>query len=143
MKTRLGGFTLMECLVALLVIAGSLSLYQGLSQVLAAHTQELANNHREDFILFAQQFRSELAGSQLDRLEQNRLYVTKKGQALSFGKFRGEDFRKANASGLGYQPMLFEVAGADFSQEGELVTLRVTFTSGLERTFIYAFPSTD
>lgn len=78
----------------------------------------------------------------MDKLDKNRLYITKGGQALSFGKFRSDDFRKANADGRGYQPMLFGLVSADFSQSGQLVTLRVTFETGLERTFVYAFDQT-
>lgn len=128
--------------MALLVIAGSLTVYQGLTKVVAHHTSYLSDNNRDNWLLFCQQFRQELAGARLDKLDKNRLYITKGGQALSFGKFRSDDFRKANADGRGYQPMLFGVASADFSQSGQLVTLRVTFETGLERTFVYAFDQT-
>lgn len=128
--------------MALLVIAGSLTVYQGLTKVVAHHTSYLSDNNRDNWLLFCQQFRQELAGARLDKLDKNRLYITKGGQALSFGKFRSDDFRKANADGRGYQPMLFGVASADFSQSGQVVTLRVTFETGLERTFVYAFDQT-
>lgn len=128
--------------MALLVIAGSLTVYQGLTKVVAHHTSYLSDNNRDNWLLFCQQFRQELAGARLDKLDKNRLYITKGGQALSFGKFRSDDFRKANADGRGYQPMLFGLVSADFSQSGQLVTLRVTFETGLERTFVYAFDQT-
>lgn len=132
----------MECLIALLVIAGSLTVYQGLTKVLAHHTSYLSDNNRDKWVLFCQQLGTELAGARLDKVDQNRLYITKHGQGLSFGKFRADDFRKANADGKGYQPMLFGIESADFSQSGQLVTLHVTFETGLERTFVYAFDQT-
>lgn len=132
----------MECLVALLVIAGSLSVYQGLTKVLTGHTSYLTTNQTKDWLVFCQQLRTEWSGASLDKVEGNRLYLTKGEQALSFGQFRSDDFRKANADGRGYQPMLFGVDSAQFSQSGNLVTLVVTFETGLERTFIYAFEET-
>lgn len=142
LKTRLRAFTLLEVLVALLVIAGSLTVYQGLTKVVAQHTSCLSDNNRDNWLLFCQQFRQELAGAKLDKVEGNRLYISKKGQSLSFGKFRADDFRKANGDGRGYQPMLFGVKSADFSQSGQQVTLKLTFETGLERTFVYAFDQT-
>lgn len=142
LKSRVGGFTLLECLVALLVIAGSLSVYQGLSQVATSHSKQLSRNQQADWLLFCQQLRSEWSGATLDRLEGNRLYVTREGQSLSFGQFRSDDFRKANADGRGYQPMLFGVESAVFSQTGQLVTLVIRFETGFERTFVYAFEET-
>lgn len=139
LRTRVKGFTLLECLVALLVIAGSISVYQGLTRVLVSQTHYLRENRQEAWLLFCQQLRTEWSEARLDKLEGNRLYLTKKGQSLSFGKFRADDFRKANADGRGYQPMLFGVKEATFSQTGQLVTLRVTFDTGLERTFHYVF----
>lgn len=136
------GFTLLECLVALLVIAGSISVYQGLTRVLVSQTHSLRENRQKEWLLFCQQLRAEWSEARLDKLEGNRLYLTKKGQSLSFGKFRADDFRKANADGRGYQPMLFGVEEATFSQTGQLVTLRVIFDTGLERTFHYVFDQT-
>ncbi|MFA9413839.1 MULTISPECIES: competence type IV pilus minor pilin ComGF [unclassified Streptococcus] len=142
LKTRVKGFTLLECLIALLVIAGSLSVYQGLTKLLSSHTSYLTVNHQDNWLLFCQHLRVEWQGATFDKLEGNRLYLTKEGQALSFGKFRSDDFRKSNADGRGYQPMLFGVSSADFSQSGEVVTLQVTFDKGLERIFVYAFDKT-
>lgn len=142
MSKSLKAFSLLEVLVALLILAGSLSLYQGLTKVVLAHTQQLTQNNRAQWLLFSQQFQAELTGASLDRVDGNRLYVTKQGQSLSYGRFRGGDFRRANGQGRGYQPMLYQVAQARFSQEGQLVTLDLVFDSGLERTLVYAFPET-
>lgn len=141
-KIRVKGFTLLECLVALLVIAGSLTVYQGLTRVLAHHTSYLADNQRDNWLLFCQQLRSEWQGATFDKLEANRLYVTKDGQQLAFAKSRSDDFRKTNADGRGYQPMIFGISSADFSQSGDLIILHVMFDTGLERTFVYAFDKT-
>lgn len=125
-----------------MVISGSVSLYQGMTKLLFAHTISLTANARENWVLFSQQFREELSGSRFIKIDQNRLYVSRKGQELAFGKSRSDDFRKTNAQGRGYQPMLFGIETADFEQDGNLVILVVQFETGLERTFVYAFEDT-
>ena len=59
LKTRIRAFTLLECLVALLVIAGSVMVYQGLTQVLTSNVAYISKNDEEDWLLFCQQLRSE------------------------------------------------------------------------------------
>lgn len=123
-----------------MVLAGSLTLYQGLTKVLISHTTYLSQQEETSWLLFCQQLRSELAAAQLERVSNNRLYVTKQERQLAFGQFRGDDFRKANADGRGYQPMLFGLEEVDISQDGQLVRIAVSFQTGMEREFYYAFP---
>ena len=143
LKTRVKAFTLLECLVALLVIAGSVMVYQGLTQVVSSNIAYMSNNDEGDWLLFCQQLRSELAGTKLDKVENNKLYVTQGDQPLAFGKSRSDDFRKTNADGRGYQPMLFRVKSSSISQAGNTITITVQLESGLERTFVYAFEKTS
>lgn len=138
-KSRLRAFTLLECLIALLVLAGSLSIYQGLTKVLSANIHYVANSQEENWLLFCQQFRAELERSRLKSVSPSRLTVMRDGQELAFGKSKSDDFRKTNADGRGFQPMLWEVASASFSQEDDDIRLELRFTNGLERSFIYAF----
>lgn len=142
-KTRIRAFTLLECLVALLVIAGSIMVYQGLTQVLVTNVAYISKNDEEDWLLFCQQLRSELAKTELDHVADNKLYVKKGDQPLAFGQSRSDDFRKTNADGRGYQPMLFHVKTSTISQTGQTITVFVTFESGLERTFVYDFAKTS
>ena len=142
-KIRLKAFTLLECLVALLVIAGSVMVYQSLTQVLASNVAYISKNDEEDWLLFCQQLRSELAGTDLDRVADNKLYVKKGDQPLAFGQSRSDDFRKTNADGRGYQPMLFGLKACTINQTGQTVTISLTLKSGLERTFVYDFAKTS
>ncbi|MFC3928316.1 competence type IV pilus minor pilin ComGF [Streptococcus caprae] len=132
-------FTLLECLAALLVISGSLLVYQGLTLSINQHLQQMGTSDQDKWLLFSQQLRSELEGPQLDRVASGKLYVTKDKQALAFGLSKAGDLRKTNADGRGYQPMLFDLESAQFHQEGDLVTLQLRFKTGLERTFLYDF----
>lgn len=140
-KTRLKAFTLLECLVSLLVISGSVLIYNGLTKSLSSNIHYLSDNRQNNWLLFSQQLRTEFANCQLDRVENNKLYVSKSGQKLVFGLSRADDFRKSNASGQGYQPMLFGLKESDISQKDKLITIKLTFDNGLERSFIYAFES--
>ena len=56
---------------------------------------------------------------------------------IAFGKSSGQDFRKTNANGKGYQPMVYDVKKAEISQKNELIHVRLTFRRGLEREFVY------
>lgn len=136
---KLPAFTLLECLVSLLVIIGSVQVYQGLTQVLSSQVHYLSDNRQEDWLLFCQQLQAEFEGTKLIKLENNKLYLFKSGQKLAFGLSQKGDFRKTNADGRGYQPMIFGIESSAMSQNGNLVTIDVTFTDGLERSFVYAF----
>lgn len=138
-KKRLPAFTLLECLLALLVISGSVLVYDGLSRSLVGNVHYLTDSQQSNWLLFSQQLTTELAGSQLDKVEDNKLYVTKAGQELAFGQSRTDDFRKTSADGRGYQPMFYGLKSSAISQEKEKVRIWLQFDNGLERTFIYAF----
>lgn len=135
-------FTLLECLVALLVLAGAIQVYQSLTQVISSRIHYLSSNQQQDWLLFSQQLTKELEETRLDKVDNGKLYVQKGDQALAFGLSKAGDFRKTNADGKGYQPMLFNVKSADISQSKNLVTLHLTFEDGLERSLIYAFEAT-
>ena len=60
-------------------------------------------------------------------------------KTLAFGLSSATDFRKTNADGRGYQPMLFNVKASTISQNKQIVTIQVTLKNGLQRSFVYAF----
>lgn len=139
LKSKVKAFTLLECLVALLIIGTTLSLYETLSHVMASNLKHLAKNEQGDWLLFSQQLRYELGGYQFEKVENNKLYVTNGKQALSFGKSRADDFRKTNANGQGYQPMLYHLADATITEQSGRITIHLIFDQGMQRTFIYDF----
>ena len=120
-------------------IAGSVSVYNGLTKAISSNIHYLSKNQEDAWLLFCQQFRSELEGTTLQKLDSNKLYIQKNNQSLAFGKSKASDFRKTNSDGRGYQPMLTEIKAANFSQSGKIIKLDLTFKDGLERTFVYAF----
>ena len=131
-----------RCLVALLVIAGSVQVYQGLTTVLVSNVKQVKQQENQDWLLFVQQMEAELEGCQLVKVEGNKLYVKQDNQDLAFGLSSATDFRKTNADGRGYQPMLFNVKASTISQNNQIVTIQVTLKNGLQRSFVYAFEKT-
>lgn len=136
-KIKVRAFTLLECLLSLVVISASLLVFDGLSRNLAKEIRYQTTQKDKDWLVFAEQFRQELDESQLVRLENNRLYVKKANQELAYGKSKADDFRKTNWSGQGYQPMLQELKSADFSQKGQLIRLDLVFKNGMKRSFLH------
>lgn len=131
-------FTLLECLVALLAISGSVLVISGLTKMLKEQMAISQSDSIKDWQIFCQQMRFELSGTKLDKVEQNFLYVTK-DKKLRFG-FMNDDFRKTDDKGQGYQPMLYDIKGAKIQATKNLITIRIDFNQGGERTFIYQFP---
>ena len=142
LSSKLRAFTLLECLVALLVIAGSVQVYQGLTTVLVSNVKQVRQQENQDWLLFVQQMEAELEGCQLVKVEWNKLYVKKDNQDLAFGLSSASDFRKTNADGRGYQPMLFDVKSCNLRQKNQKVTIQVTLKNELQRSFVYAFEKT-
>ena len=85
LNSKVRAFTLLECLVALLVIAGSVQVYQGLTTVLVGNVKQVRQQENQDWLLFVQQMEAELEGCQLVKVEGNKLYVKQDNQDLAFG----------------------------------------------------------
>lgn len=138
-RTRLKAFTLLESLVALLVISGTVLVYQGLTQSISQNIYYLSDNEENEWLLFSQQLRSELERCHLDCVSDNKLYVSKDDKKLAYGLSKADDFRKTNASGQGYQPMLFGVNSSSIHQDGNNILIKLRMDNGMEREFVYTF----
>ncbi|MTB63856.1 competence protein ComGF [Streptococcus sp. zg-86] len=138
-KSKVSAFTLLECLVALLVLSGSLLVFEGLTKLIHHELIYQETGLEKKWLVFADQLRYEFEGVRLVKVENNRLYVDKLGQQLSFGKSKSDDFRKTNDKGQGYQPMLYQVASVAIHQERDIVQIDITFDNGWERSFVYRF----
>lgn len=142
MKKRTGrvqAFTFLEALIALLVISGSLLVYQGLTKTLLSHSRYLTKNAQDHWLLFSQQLREELSGARFHKVENNKLYIEKGKKKLVLGQFKSHDFRKSAGNGQGYQPMLFGLSHSHIQAEQSRIRITLHWKSGLERTFYYAF----
>ena len=134
---KVKAFTLLESLIALFVLSGSVLLFQSMTRLLASEVQTRQHSEQREWLLFADQLEVELTRSSFEKVENNRLYMKQDGKVIAFGKASGQDFRKTHANGKGYQPMVYDVKKAEISRENELVRIRLLFKRGLEREFIY------
>lgn len=136
---RIKAFTLIECLVALFVISGSLMVVQGLTKLLSEDVRYINTDKTLDWQLFCGMLRRELDGSELIKVENNYLYV-KKDNDLRFGQSVGSaDFRKTHSIGRGYQPMLFGIKSAEIKELDKLVTFKITFDNEQSFDMLYKF----
>ena len=136
-KGKLAAFTLLEALVALLVISGGLLVFQAMTKLLASEIQYQEQTKAKEWLLFADQLDAELSRSHFEKVEQNKLYVKQDGKSIAFGRSKSDDFRKTDANGRGYQPMIYGLKAVPVSQEGDLVRFRFQFENDLEREYIY------
>ena len=134
---KVKAFTLLEALVSLLVLSGGVLVFQAMTQLLSSELHQQENNQQQEWLLFADQLETELSRSQFDKVEDNKIYIRQDGRDLALGKSKGDDFRKTDKSGRGYQPMIYGLEAADVRQEGKLVYLHFRFEKGLEREFVY------
>ena len=79
-------------------------------------------DYTQDWQLFCNLMRGELEGAKLDKVEDNYLYVNKK-VPLRFGLSSRGDFRKTNAAGRGYQPIIHHLKKAEISQKGQKIKI--------------------
>ena len=134
---KVKAFTLLEALVALLVLSGGVLVFQAMTQLLSSELHQQENNQQQEWLLFTDQLETELSRSQFDKVEDNKIYIRQDGRDLALGKSKGDDFRKTDKSGRGYQPMIYGLETADVRQDGKLVHLHFRFEKGLEREFVY------
>ena len=134
---KVKAFTLLEALVALLVLSGGVLVFQAMTQLLSSELHQQENNQQQEWLLFVDQLETELSRSQFDKVEDNKIYIRQDGRDLALGKSKGDDFRKTDKSGRGYQPMIYGLEAADVRQDGKLVYLHFRFEKGLEREFVY------
>ena len=134
---KVKAFTLLETLVALLVLSGGILVFQAMTQLISSELHQQENNQQQEWLLFADQLETELSRSQFDKVEDNKIYIRQDGRDLALGKSKGDDFRKTDKSGRGYQPMIYGLETADVRQDGKLVHLHFRFEKGLEREFVY------
>ena len=134
---KVKAFTLLEALVALLVLSGGVLVFQAMTQLISSELHQQENNQQQEWLLFADQLETELSRSQFDKVEDNKIYIRQDGRDLALGKSKGDDFRKTDKSGRGYQPMIYGLEAADVRQDGKLVHLHFRFEKGLEREPVY------
>lgn len=139
-KKPLKAFTLLETLVALLAISLSVLVLQGMTTLISQEFDSIRKSDERDWQNFCNLLRREFEGAALDKVEDDLLYVTTDNGIRRYGvKIGSDDFRKTNATGQGYHPLIFGVSSCQISVKKNIVEMRLIFKKGDERLFIYAF----
>ena len=73
--SRVRAFTLLESLVTLIVISGSLLLFQSMSQLLVSEVRYQQKSEQKEWLLFVDQLEAELNRAQFEKVENDRLYL--------------------------------------------------------------------
>ena len=136
-NVKIKAFTLLETLVALLVLSGGMLVFQSMTKLLAFELRQQQENKQQEWLLFVDQLETELSRSQFDRVENDKIYIKQDGKNIALGKSRSDDFRKTDASGRGYQPMVYGLKAAPITQKGNLVHFHFQFENDLEREYVY------
>ena len=80
--SRVRAFTLLESLVALIVISGSLLLFQAMSQLLVSEVRYQQRSEQKEWLLFVDQLEAELNRTQFEKVENDRLYLKQEGKPI-------------------------------------------------------------
>lgn len=83
---KVKAFTLLESLLALIVISGGLLLFQTMSQLLISEVRYQQQSEQKEWLLFVDQLEAELDRSQFEKVEGNRLYMKQDGKDIAIGK---------------------------------------------------------
>ncbi|MBS7577271.1 MULTISPECIES: ComGF family competence protein [unclassified Enterococcus] len=116
----------------------------GLTKLEAKVISEFKNVSAADWVRFSNLLDIELQDARLIKVEENQLFVVKNSdnnqQIISFGSSRsgnGTDFRKMNAEGLGYQPMLMNVKQVMITQNAALIKIEVILKDGFKGKYYW------
>ena len=135
--SRVRAFTLLESLVALIVISGSLLLFQSMSQLLVSEVRYQQRSEQKEWLLFVDQLEAELNRAQFEKVENDRLYLKQEGKPIPWVNQSQMISGKQMPSGRGYQPMVYGLKSARIQEKGQELHFHFQFEKGLEREFIY------
>ena len=108
-----------------------------MSRLLVSEVRYQQRSEQKEWFLFVDQLETELNQSHYQKVENNRIYLKQDGKPISMGKSKSNDFRKTDASGRGYQPMVYGLKSARIQEKGQELHFHFQFEKGLEREFIY------
>ncbi|MEO1773145.1 competence type IV pilus minor pilin ComGF [Candidatus Enterococcus ferrettii] len=130
-RWRIKGFTLLECLVALLVLSGSLLLLDGLIKHMTKMEQQLTAYHSREWEVGLLQLENELAGFDYSNTEAHRIVLKdKEGSTLKIER-ANSTVRKNYKNG--HQPLFTQVYAFSCQEVDHTVEFDVTFNDGTKK----------
>lgn len=138
--SRNSGFTLLECLIALLMLSGVLLLFSGLLQHAHKMDQALIGYHQLEWEIFLLQLDNEMEN--VNYKQSSRYEIV--GETESKGRIVPVVINTVNKKIVkhqsgGYQPLLTGVKEFVCQENNQGVDFRITFTDGKQKsgTWIY------
>lgn len=131
MYKSFSGFTLLECLIALMILS-TLFLFIGqfihTTQVIQ---QQLQRTKEKEWEVFLIQLEYELKDDYFVKVEDNTLYLkSERGEEVLIQPYQTMVRKRKNG---GHQPMLTDVASFTLRKEKEQIQLEVVFLNGYKR----------
>lgn len=134
------GFTLLECLVALLMLSGLLLLISGLFKHVQ-QTEKVVSSHNErEWQVFLLQLENELEEVEIHTVKQNQILGVEEEKSV---KIYLVNKKIAKSKNNGHQPLLTGVKKFTCQQEGAVISFEVTFTDNLVKKDCYIIPRRD
>ncbi|MBF0805879.1 MULTISPECIES: competence type IV pilus minor pilin ComGF [unclassified Streptococcus] len=139
-RPSLRAFTLLEAVVALLVISGSCLLFQALTLLLFQDIRYQERASTQDWLLFTAHLEQEFLEAQFDAVSDHEIYVDQqgKGQKIAYWP-KKKEIRKTGGrnQNQGSQTLLFGVESMEVEEQGGLIQLKAVLADGQEREWIY------
>lgn len=135
LKNRSRGFTLLECLVALLVLSGSILLLHGLIKHIGKVEEQLSVYHSREWEVGILQLEHELKGFNYVKTEPLRIVLNDGSENQAKIERSNSTVRKSYKGG--HQPLFTQVYSFNCRQVGQVVELNVTFNDGTKKKGIW------
>lgn len=129
MKTS--GFTLIECLLALVVLSVSLLMVDGIIKQIPQVNQQLSDRKDQEWHIFLLQLERELATCTYISVTEYTLFLrSAENNVVTIDWINGVIRKRDNN---GYQPLLTEVSGLIYQKINESIRFTVTFENGVQK----------
>ncbi len=139
-RPRLRAFTLLEALVALLVISGSCLLFQALTLLLFQDIRYQERASTQDWLLFTAHMEQELLAAHFDTVSDHEIYLDQKGKGQKIASWpKKKEIRKTGGrnQNQGSQTLLFGVESLEVEEQEGLIQLKVVLADEKEREWVY------
>lgn len=129
MKTK--GFTLIECLLALMVLSISLLMVDAIIKQIPQVNQQLSARKDQEWHIFLLQLERELAACTYISVTTYTLILhNAQNKTVTIDRINGVIRKRENN---GYQPLLTEVSGLTYQKINESIRFTVTFENGEQK----------
>jgi competence protein ComGF len=128
---KTSGFTLIECLLALVVLSVSLLMVDGIIKQIPQVNQQLSDRKDQEWHIFLLQLERELATCTYISVSDYTLFLrSAENNIVTIDRINGVIRKRDNG---GYQPLLTEVRGLSYQKVNESIRFTVTFENGVQK----------